>query len=284
MKNNPSFGPGGNCQAFYASGGKATIQAPAWVKSQGLSAYEYEAGNGLRTSPATLMAIRDAAREADVSLSLHAPYFISLSGVEATVRENSVRILGESMAAAAYLGAKTVVVHTGSAAKISRETAMNYAADTLLTALDNELPDDVYIGLETMGKQNQLGTLEEVLALCKLHPRLRPVIDFGHMNARECGNLFHQTEDYIAVLSRIGMALGDEILDNLHCHFSKIEWTKAGEKKHLTFEDTLYGPPFEPLCEAIAKLSISPTIICESAGTQTMDARAMKMMYEQYKK
>ena len=67
---------------------------------------------------------------------------------------------------------------------------------------------------------------------------------------------------------------------NLHCHFSKIEYTKAGEKKHLTFEDRAYGPDFEPLAEAIVLENVAPRIICESAGTMAEDALAMKKMWQ----
>ena len=66
----------------------------------------------------------------------------------------------------------------------------------------------------------------------------------------------------------------------MHCHFSKIEWTDKGEKRHLTFADTVYGPEFEPLIQAIAKDGLCPRIISESAGTQSEDALAMKNYYK----
>ena len=103
------------------------------------------------------------------------------------------------------------------------------------------------------------------------------------MNARECGGVFTSSDDYMRVFDRIDRALGAEVATNLHCHFSKIEWTTAGEKRHLTFEDSLYGPNPEPLIEAIVKNSLSPTIISESAGTQSDDALYMKKLYEELK-
>ena len=86
------------------------------------------------------------------------------------------------------------------------------------------------------------------------------------------------------VFDAIGEGLSPDIAKNLHCHFSKIEWTGAGEKRHLTFEDTVYGPAFEPLAEALAKDGLTPTIICESAGTQSEDAYLLKKCYEGYLK
>ncbi len=131
-----------------------------------------------------------------------------------------------------------------------------------------------------MGKINQLGTLEEVLDICSLDKRLCPVIDFGHLNARELGGVFVTPDDYLRVFSAIADTLGAEYLNMLHCHFSKIEWSKSGEKRHLTFEDDIFGPAFEPLIETIVRENLSPRIICESQGTMAEDALSMKQYYK----
>ena len=277
------FGPGGNSEAFKRAGGKSSLDAPRWLKSIGLDAYEYEAGNGIASSHQTLSAIGKEAEINEIKMSFHTPYFISLSGVEEEKRLKSIKYIADSLDAAKLLGAKIIVVHTGSAAKISRDEAMRLAADTLVKTLASVDTYGIKIGLETMGKLNQLGTLDEVLELCRIDSAFVPVVDFGHMNARECGGVFKTADDYLRVFDRIDRALGVDVASNLHCHFSKIEWTSAGEKKHLTFEDKVYGPEFEPLIEAIVKNSLCPTIISESAGTQSDDAFAMKKYYEELK-
>ena len=281
--NEPKFGPGGGCERFRLSGAKSVLDAPAFVKSFGLDAYEYEAGNGLSASAESLLLIGQEAKRQGISMSLHAPYFISLSSVEAQKRQNSVEYIRRSLSAARLLGAGVIVVHTGSAAKISRREAMDLAKDTLYKTLESVETYGVKIGLETMGKKNQLGTLDEVIELCSMDERLVPVVDFGHMNARECGGFFAGADDYRRVFDAIGSQLGDRVANALHCHFSKIEWTAAGEKRHLTFADEVFGPSFEPLAEAIVREGLAPTVICESAGTQTEDARYMKDAYERIK-
>ena len=275
------FGPGGNSEAFKLWGGKSTLDAPRFVREIGLDAYEYEAGNGIASSPATLAAIGEQARIHNVKMSFHTPYFISLSGVEEEKRLKSIRYIAESLDAAYLLGAKTIVVHTGSAAKITRDEAMRLAADTLIKTLSSVDTRGIKIGLETMGKKNQLGTLSEVLELCRIDSAFVPVVDFGHLNARDCGGIFKNADDYMRVFDEIDRKLGAEIACNLHCHFSKIEWTDKGEKKHLTFADDVYGPDYKPLVEAIVKHSLTPTIISESAGTQSDDALAMKKYYKE---
>ena len=101
-------------------------------------------------------------------------------------------------------------------------------------------------------------------------------MDFGHLNARNIGGFFPDCDSYRRVFNTIGEELGDEYAYNLHCHFSKIEYTSKGEKRHLTFSDSVFGPDFEPLAEAIVKEGVCPRIICESDGTQSDDALAMK--------
>lgn len=276
------FGPAGNSESFYAEGHKSTMEAFGWLKEMGLDAYEYQAGNGLRTSEATLKALGKKAAEHGILMSLHTPYFISLSGIEEEKRLKSLSYIKDSVKAAELLGADRIVIHSGSAAKITRTEAMALAKDTLERVAEDNKDTSVKLGLETMGKINQLGTLQEVVELCKTAPCYVPVVDFGHLNSREQGGLFPDADAYKKVFDFIGEELGDDIAKNLHCHFSKIEYGTSGEKKHLTFADNEFGPNFEPLAEVIIKYGLAPRIICESAGTQAEDAFYMKRTCLEY--
>ncbi len=279
------FGPGGNSASFYNDGCKSTFQAPEWVKQKGLDAYEYEGGQGIRGSEETFIKIGDEAEKHKIKLSVHAPYFISLSSVEEEKRKNSAKYFIDSARCAKLMRAETIVIHAGSTAKLERNVALDYAKEALLYAIEQlqaeNLYDGVLLGIETMGKVNQLGTLDEVIEMCKVDKNVRPVVDFGHMNAREMGGFFNTEDDYKRVFDRIATELCPEYADRLHCHFSKIEYSAGGEKKHLTFEDTLFGPDFGLLAPELVKRDMTPTVICESAGTQDLDAVAM---YEIYKK
>ena len=276
---NATFGPGGNGDWFYAEGNKSTLQAPGWLQKVGLDAFEYEAGNGIAAGEGTLRAIGEKAREHGILMSLHTPYFISLSGTEEEKRLKSLDYIQKSLWAAELLGADIIVIHSGSAAKISREEAMRLSCDTLVRVAEAVGNTPIRLGIETMGKINQLGTLDEVIEQCKVAPIYAPVVDFGHMNARNVGGAFPDVDSYRRVFDTIAVRLGDSLAKTLHCHFSKIEYTKAGEKKHLTFSDDVFGPIFEPLAEAIVREGVSPRIICESAGTQAEDALYMKNAY-----
>ncbi len=275
------FGPAGNCNAFYDAGHKSTVEAPVWLKKWGLTAYEYQCGRGVRLSDATADTLRTSAAENGVQLSLHAPYYISLASIDPEKRDNSLRYILESAVAVQKLGGDRIVVHPGGLGGRTREEATALAIQTLTRAqklLDEEGLSAVHICPEVMGKINQLGDLDEVLLMCGVDERFLPCVDFGHLNSRTGGAL-RDTADYAAVLDRIENVLGTERLRQFHIHFSKIEYTAGGEKRHLTFEDTAFGPEPHPLMALLAQRDLTPTVICESDGTQTADAAAMQTMY-----
>lgn len=275
-----TFGPGGNSLSWGKR--KFPEDLPQYLAEFGLNGYEIECGRGVRISDQTVKLLPKLAEENGIYVTLHAPYFISLSSVEEEKRSNSVNYILESAKAAKSVGARKIVVHSGSCSKMTRAEALYLAKGTLKEAqkaLDENGLSDIIICPETMGKINQLGTLDEVLELCGVDERFLPTVDFGHLNARTLGEI-KSREDYAKMLDRIEDALGHERLANMHVHFSKIEYTKGGEKKHLTFADKTFGPDYEPLMEEFFKRDLGVSVICESDGTQAEDASEMKKYYE----
>ncbi len=273
------FGAAGKADSFK---GKSSLQIPEYLSKFPLNAYEYQCGRGVNVTQENAIAFGKEAEKYGIKLSLHAPYFISLSSVEESKRIGSVKYITDSAAAAKAMGATRIVVHSGSCSKMSREEALSLAKETLKMAkaeLVNLHLDDVCICPETMGKINQLGTLDEVMELCLVDESFIPCIDFGHLNARTMGGLATK-EDFAKILDTIENKLGKEKLNSFHAHFSKIEYSSGGEKKHLTFADTQFGPDYTYLVELIAQKDIAPTIICESAGTQSEDAFTMRELYK----
>ncbi len=275
------FGPAGNSASFKEMGYKHSIQVPEYLVKMGLDHFEYQCGRGVNIGFDKAVEFGEIAAENGITISLHAPYYISMSSVEEEKRLNSINYILQSARAVKAMGGDRIVVHTGSCGKISREEALVLALDTMkkaLSALDSEGLGDIHICPETMGKVNQLGTLDEVMELCGLDERLIPCIDFGHLNARDQG-ILKTFEDYKHIFDTIENRLGLERLHSFHSHFSKIEYTTGGEKKHLTFDDVIYGPDFEPVMELTVKKNCSPIFVCESDGTQAEDAKKMKDYY-----
>ena len=276
------FGPAGNSFSFKEMGYKSSLEVPEYLVKMGLDAFEYQCGRGVNIGLEKATELGIVAKENGITLSLHAPYYISMSSVEEEKRLNSINYILQSARAVNAMGGNRIVVHTGSCGKISREQALTLACNTMrlaLDALDRENLGHIHICPETMGKVNQLGTLDEVIALCELDERLIPCIDFGHLNARDLG-FFKTKSDYETVFVKIRDKLGGDRLHSFHSHFSKIEYTNGGEKRHLTFADTVYGPEFEPIMELTSKYNCETVYICESDGTQAEDAKQMKDYYK----
>ncbi len=280
---NAVFGPAGTPDDFKELGFKNSLDIPDYIVKTGLDCFEYQCGQGVRIKEELARNIALKAKEKNVIISVHAPYFISLSSVEKEKRDKSIDYILQSARAVDWLGGTRIVIHSGSCSKMSREEALSLAKDTLKRAreaLVSEGLDHIRCCPETMGKINQLGDLNEVMELCLVDESFLPCIDFGHLNARTLGNS-KTKEDYDNILKTIKNKLGSSRLNEFHSHFSKIEYTEnGGEKRHLTFSDAIYGPEFEPLLELVYKYGIYPTFICESAGTQGIDARMMKTYYK----
>ena len=279
------FGTAGLDENFSLQGHKKTIEVPTYLSNMGLDAFEYQCGRGVKIKEAAAIEFGKEAAAKGITLSLHAPYYISMSSLEEEKRLNSVGYIIDSAKAIKAMGGKRVIFHSGSCAKLPREAALAKAVDTMgliMKALDENGLGDITVCPETMGKVNQLGTLDVVLALCKVDERIIPCIDFGHLNARDMG-IIKTMADYEAIINKMENEIGADRTKVFHSHFSKIEYTTGGEKRHLTFEDTAFGPDFEPLMEIIARKNLAPTIICESDGTQGIDALAMKNYFYKLK-
>ena len=275
------FGPSGNSDSFRERGYKSFQDVPRYVKEMGLDCYEYQCGRGVKISRESAQQLGELCRKAGVVLSLHAPYYISLSGLNEQTRLKSVDYILQSAAAASAMGAQRVVVHSGSCGKQSRQAALELAKDTLFRArkaLVAEGYAHIRLCPETMGKINQLGTLTETLELCLVDDSFIPCVDFGHLNARTLGG-FRLKADFINAFDEMERTLGRERMQSFHCHFSRIEYSAGGEKQHLIFADERFGPDYRPFLEAVAERGLTPQVQCESAGTQAEDARTMKIYY-----
>ena len=280
------FGPAGLADSFKTMGYKKSIQVADYLSRFGLSAFEYQAGRGVKIGTDAASQLGSVLADKNIQVSIHAPYFISMSSVEEEKRLNSVNYILQSAQALNAMGGRRIIFHSGSCGKITRQEALAKAMDTMgliVQAMDDGGFGHMTLCPETMGKVNQLGSLDEVLALCSVDKRILPCIDFGHLNARD-GGIIKGKDDYLRIIDRMAESLKDDRFMRFHSHFSKIEYTTGGEKRHLTFEDTIWGPEFEPLMDVVYENNLSPVFICESAGTQTEDAQAMKLYYEALKK
>ncbi|MCL6477141.1 MAG: TIM barrel protein [Peptococcaceae bacterium] len=275
------FGPAGNPDSFYREGHKSSLDMPRWLREKGLYAYEYQCSRGVNISEETARKLGEMAVQNGIYLSIHAPYYINLAATDPELREKTRKHLMNSLLAARWMGAGVVVFHPGSG-KDDRRSAMNRAGKMLAEVAKQAVEEgmgDILLAPETMGRKSVLGTLEEVLELCSVGDNIIPAVDFGHLHAASLGE-FTAKEVFAGVLDRIEAAQGRGKLKRLHIHFSPVEFSAAGEKRHRTTRDEGFGPDFTYLAELLAERGAEFTLICESDGLQAEDALVYKSIYE----
>jgi deoxyribonuclease IV len=276
MTERTRFGPAGVPPMFRLMGA-TTSDVPKLLHEEGLDAFEYQAS---RWGAKPQIKLQDAkklgeeARKNDVKISMHGSYFVNLSGKKEVVEASKQRLIA-CATAADWMGAYVVVFHTGFYGKFEKD----YALKTCLTALKEvsveikSLGLKVKLGPETMGRKSQVGTLEEIITINQEVEGTQLVIDWGHLHALHQGTL-KKVEDFRAIAEKVEEKLGTQTLRSMHCHFSKIEFSSQGEKRHHTLDEEKYGPEFRMLAEVIVDFGLHPTIICE---TPILDVDARKM-------
>ncbi len=270
------FGPSGFCDEFIEKY-NSTDFMPKWLLENGLTAYEMSFTNGVRLSDETAAKFGKIFNEANIDMSVHAPYFINFANSDELAIEKSMGYIIASLQKMKLLGAKKLVFHPGSLMKMSREEAFENTYNNvkeLVARLDEMGFEDFILCPETMGKHGQVGTVEEIAKICSIDERIIPTLDFGHINSFGQGSLKTES-DFENVFMTLKKYIGERY-KKVHIHFSKIEYGKKGEIRHLTFEDSVFGPDFELLAKVLKRLDIEANVICESRGAQTKDAVTMQ--------
>ena len=128
----------------------------------------------------------EALRAAQLPIYVHASYLINLGSADGAAR--SIPALAHALGRGAEIGARGVVVHTGSAVGTDRDTALGQVAKGLLPLLDKLGDDGPDLLLEPMAGQGQmlcadLGELAGYLDALRWHPRACVCLDTCHVFA-----------------------------------------------------------------------------------------------------
>ncbi len=277
MADRPRFGPAGVPPSFRRL--KAALEdVPKLLQKEGLDAFEYQAvrwGGKPQIKREVAERLGSEAEKHDVWLSLHGSYFINFCGEKNVIEASKQRLIA-CATAAEWMNAHIVVFHPGFYGKKEPKEVFRSCLEALKDVVESMKTlgiKKVKIGPETMGKQSQFGSLEEILKLCEEVEQTQPVIDWAHLHARDKGR-FRTIEDFRKVVEEIENRLGTEAVKDMHCHFTKVEFTEKGEKRHHTLDEAEYGPDFTLLAKVIVEFKLRPVIISESP---VLDVDAVKM-------
>jgi deoxyribonuclease-4 len=248
-----------------------------------VNAFEYAAVYGLRISEKKATELKHLAEQYDISLSMHAAYYISLMSKKEDIRQRSRGRLLKALKFAPLMGVKRIVFHAGGYSGLTSDEAYHVVKNALVEIID-EIDDtarDVVLAPEIAGKLGAFGSVEEIIKICSEVDRVIPTIDWAHLYARRNGK-GDDKESYLKVLNQFEDALGKEFSENMHFHASGIEYTEKGEKNHrpLGME---WGPDLYPLMEIISQVGYKPTFISETPNPLE-GALYMKFLFEEIEK
>ena len=240
-----------------------TLEGVSCVRALGLDALEVQFTHGVRMGKELALKIAEKAKEENVKLSVHAPYYINLLSKEKEKLVASRKRILDSARLAGFLGAEKVVFHTGFYGSYSKEEAFQLVQSELEGIVENmrEFDENVKLAPETMGKQKTFGSVDEILGLSKNISGVVPTFDFAHIHARGNGCLVSQT-DFSNLFDQIESIVGKKELDSLHCHLTGVVYSKGNERRHLNLLESDLA--WRELIDEVIERKINPTIISES--------------------
>jgi deoxyribonuclease IV len=209
--------------------------------------------------------LAESIKKYDIAISIHAPYYINLNSQNKKKTEASIKRILLCCERAHYLQARYVVFHAAFYGGKSAEQVYEIVKSKILEMQQVISKNNWHVKLapETTGKISQFGSLSELLRLHK-ETGCFLCIDFAHLRARQ-GKI-----DYQDVFKKIKEAK----LDNLHCHFSGIEFGDKGELRHLVTEEK----DLHDLLEHLKKSGLSANIINESPSPVEDSIKGIKIL------
>ncbi|MBN2556981.1 MAG: TIM barrel protein [Anaerolineales bacterium] len=248
------------------------------LASKGLHALELGWVRSVRVSTKTCAAIKAAAQESNVALSIHAPYYINLHA-DADEWPKSRKRLMDAAHFGHLAGATDIVFHPGSYFGEEPEAVLNVVIPRLRECMAGlrEQHNPVRLRPETMGKATLLGSLEDSLRMAAAVPGVEPCLDFAHLHARRGDGSLNTYAEWCEVFRAYQDALGTPALQRLHCHISGIEYTPRGEKKHLLLAESDFD--LTALLKALIHYNCGGRILCESPGIMDVEALVIKQKW-----
>lgn len=254
--------------------GTSSIDGVKTISELGLSAMEISFTHGIHMSIATAKELGKVAKDLDVELSIHVPYFVNLASEDKKIVEASKKRIIDSLERGVAMDAEIVAVHAGYYGKDKKfSSLMIFNACKEIDDLIQKNDWKIQFGLETMGKQKVWGTLDEIIEVCEKMKHVVPYLDPAHIYALNGGYV-----DYKIIFDKLEVLK----LEKIHSHFSGIKYSAVGiekgnEKQHVPIKAS--GISFEEYAKEILKRKIDITIISESPILE-MDSLFMKEVFE----
>ena len=205
--------------------------------------------------------------KSDFEMNMHGPYYAELLGSKRE-RNRTLSKMETSLQAGKIINARHLTFHVGPYGEYSPgEEANEQVANVMSGVVERvrevwgvEEEEEDYaafpwvheaepslVGIETSGRQELWGTVEEVLEVCNHVEGTVPVLNMGHIHARGHGRL-RTSEDYAELFDQARETYGGS---TFYCHFAGVEH-RRGNALHYT-QIKKSDLKFEPFAEYLAE-------------------------------
>lgn len=243
----------------------------------GLKAMELEWVQRVPANPEHILKLGQKASDLDIRLTVHAPYFVNLNTRDAAKLAASKKRILDALQMAELAGAHSVCVHPAFYLQMDPLEVYPFVEQAVADIMQHKaaLFPTTNLAFETMGKHSQFGTLEEVLALSKTF-NLYPTVDFAHLHARANGAI-NSAAEWHALLDQYEQVLGAGSLQTMHMHYSGIEYTEKGERRHLPLPES--DANWQEFLVVLKQRNVGGSLVVESPLLEA-EALLIKNAYE----
>ncbi len=205
------------------------------------------------------------ANKTEFEMNIHGPYYSELLG-NRVERGRSLTKIESTLQAAKTINARHITLHAGHYGEMGRGRAANEQLVNVFSGIVERVEEiwhddeDIYpvfpwlkdgtpskIGIETSGRQELWGSLEEVLEVVNHVDGTVPVLNIAHIHSRGHGSM-RTSEDYGEMFDLVRETIGTK---EFYCHFSGVEH-RTGNAMHYT-QIKKSDLNFEPLAEFIVE-------------------------------
>ena len=234
------------------------------VASYGVAAAEVEFTYGVRMKQEDARTLGKLNKKYNLMLSIHAPYYINLASKEKEKIEASKKRIIDSCDRGRLMGAKYVVFHAGFYQGRDKEEVFQMIKEGIIDIqqIIKKNRWNITLAPETTGKESQFGDIDELIRM-KKETGCHLCVDFAHLKARNRGKI-----DYDEIMKKL------KPLGHIHAHFSGIEWTDKGERRHLITPEK----EIKELLSYLLKYKIDVTIINESPDSIGDSVKTLKIL------
>ncbi|HLC58136.1 MAG TPA: TIM barrel protein [Candidatus Nanoarchaeia archaeon] len=244
-----------------------TLKGIGQIRKLNLDAMELEFVHSINISKEKAPEVMKAARDNNVVLTCHAPYYINLNSDDKKKYHASISYIVNSARITSLCKGWSVCFHAGYYMKTDKEKTYERIKDAVKKIVKEvkEFDDKIWIRPEISGKGSQFGDLDELIKLSRDVDGVMPCIDFSHLYARTIGEN-NSYKEFKLIFERVEKELGKVALENMHMHVSGIEYGEKGEKNHLILKES--GFNYKELLKALKEFRVKGVLICESPNIE----------------